>query len=135
MSYNGAILQSIVTRAVGIHQQLQEVCWLAVKEGQCSGKCVGWQLVRDRLTLSVLFFLDSMSFMALVARNSMLLPVGDHLKMARITGRRKLNLTAMGKEKNIDGDNRASFSPSALYFIQSLLMAITFPDSPGWSVS
>ena len=38
MSYNGAILQSIVTRAVGIHQQLQEVCWLAVREGQCSSK-------------------------------------------------------------------------------------------------
>ena len=73
--------------------------------------------------------------MALAARNSMLLPVPDHRKMARITGRRKLNLAAMGKGRSIEGDNPASFSPSALCFIQSLLKAIKFPDSPGWSVS
>ena len=43
--------------------------------------------------------------MALAARNSVLLPEGDHRKRVRKTGRRKLNLAAMGKEKNIDGDN------------------------------
>ena len=52
--------------------------------------------------------------MALAARNSVLLPEGDHRKRVRKTGRRKLNLAAMGKGKNIDGDSLASFSPSAL---------------------
>ena len=62
--------------------------------------------------------------MALAARNSVLLPEGDHRKRVRKTGRKKLNLAAMGKGRSIDGDNRASFSPSALCFIQSLLKAI-----------
>ena len=36
--------------------------------------------------------------MAPAARNSVLLPEGDHRKRVRKTGRRKLNLAALGKE-------------------------------------